>query len=92
MVDDAAEGFKRVLDDHDGTFAFIHDASEVSRNCTLKFKCILFTNKITNRYDMNTTTIATSLKWVSHLLSSPMLLLYNREATCKKKYQRYDTE
>ena len=29
MVSEAETGFTRVLDDHDGTFAFIHDASEV---------------------------------------------------------------
>lgn len=29
LVDSSEKGFKRVLDDEDGTFAFIHDASEV---------------------------------------------------------------
>ena len=29
MVNDSADGFQKVLDDEDGTFAFIHDASEV---------------------------------------------------------------
>ena len=29
MVKTAEEGFQRVLDDEEGTFAFIHDASEV---------------------------------------------------------------
>ena len=29
LAKDAEEGFKRVLADEDGTFAFIHDASEV---------------------------------------------------------------
>ena len=37
MVDTAQEGFQRVLDDEKGTFAFIHDASEIKynfyRNC-----------------------------------------------------------
>ena len=30
MVKDAKEGFKRVLADEDGTFAFIHEASQVN--------------------------------------------------------------
>jgi len=29
MVDSTEEGFERVLADEEGTFAFIHDASEV---------------------------------------------------------------
>ena len=29
MVDTAEQGFQRVLDDEKGTFAFIHDASEI---------------------------------------------------------------
>ena len=37
MVESAEDGFQRVLDDEQGTFAFIHDASEVKyayyRNC-----------------------------------------------------------
>ena len=32
MVDTAQEGFQRVLDDEKGTFAFIHDASEIKYN------------------------------------------------------------
>ncbi len=30
MIANAEDGFQRVLDDYDGTFAFIHDASQVS--------------------------------------------------------------
>ncbi len=32
MVEKAEVGFDRVLADHDGTFAFIHDASEARKN------------------------------------------------------------
>merc|ERR1719499_2520242 len=39
MVDSSAEGFQRVLDNTEGNFAFIHDASEVKyefyNNCNL---------------------------------------------------------
>ena len=58
MVEDAEEGFEKVLGDKEGTFAFIHDASQVNQQhmlsvyskLNLLYVFITFTMKFLAKY------------------------------------------